>query len=732
MHPCPNGIALQTSKRNQMRRKTVALCLLCLSSGNAYSQTDGGEVTFAEHVAPIIYNNCTVCHRQDGVGPFRLDSYETIRKRSQQISEVVSTRFMPPWKPDPQYGPKLQGERTLTDEEITLLTRWHDIGAPSSNLDLAPAQPTFPNTWQLGEPDLILEFPESYQLQAEGNDIYRNFVIPVPLSTRKYVRAIEFLPDSQLVIHHALIQVDKTSTSREKDASELGPGFDGMGIGAAAPPEGQLVGWTPGQSPYQSHPETAWTLEPGSDIVIQLHMLPTGKAETVSPRIGLYFTDTAPRRSSFVMQMREFDIDIEPEVSDYRIEETMLIPVDSEIVGLYPHAHYIGKDLGAYALFPDGAKHWLFRIPDWDFNWQGDYRYETPMKIPAGSILHMSYVYDNSSSNIRNPNNPPQRIQGGWSSEDEMAELSIQIMPVREQDFPELKNAQTQYEIDSAGGRSRYSYNLGNYFELQGLLSRAGSYYYDAIQDDPSFASAHYKMGHVLEQMGNLQGAEDRFRTALALRPELIPANIGLARIHYQNRAEFLAIELLKQVLDWEPQNYEARIYLARIQQSYSSPQIAHQLLDEGKSYHESNPFYRLEMGKLDLAVGDENSAMAHFNFVAENDPDLSKSISKKESDSLKSEAFRSLSEIHIERGEISIAVSYLGKAIEIMPHNFAALLDSAQIAFNSGDTELTKMRLNQIAKLPGNIRPFAESISEALPSLEWKRLVESIVHEVE
>jgi len=707
-----------------MRRDTLSTVILSLSLGASLPHAVGDEITFAEDVAPIIYNHCVVCHREKGIGPFRLDSYESTQRRSRQISEVVSSRFMPPWKPDPNFGPKFQGERRLSEEQIQTIIEWHNSGAPPGDLDQAPAIPKFPDTWERGEPDAILEFPEPYILQAEGTDIYRNFVIPVPFDSTKFIRAIEFLPESQNVIHHAVLQVDKTTTSRTNDEMEPGPGFDGMGIGAAAPPEGQLVGWTPGQRPYESYPGTAWTLEPESDIVIQLHMLPTGKTESISPRIGLYFTDDAPTRTSFVLQMKDFDIDIAPGEADYTIEESMEVPVDIDIIGVYPHAHYIGKDLGAYALFPDGSKQWLFRIPDWDFNWQSDYRYVEPLRIPAGSTLHMSYTYDNSAANIRNPSSPPLRVVGGWNSYDEMAELSIQVLPVHEKDLVALRKAQAKYEIESAGGKARYAYNLGNYFELQGLLSRAGNYYFDAVQEDPAFASAHFKLGHVLERMGNLAGAEDRYRTALALRPELIPANIGLARVHYQNRAEFLAIDLLEQVLSWEPQNYDARVYLARIQQGYSSPEKAKQILEAGVAFHQSNPYYQLELGKLDHVTGNAESALEHFLFAAENEPDLSKPLSKKESNSLKSEAYRSIAEIYVGKGETAKAEEHLETAIELMPHNIAALLDSAKIAFEAGDVANSSARLRQISALPENVRPNREYIRNAIPSADWRKLV--------
>ena len=181
-------------------RRTISSTVLIFASASALlSQSDKTEVTFAEHIAPIIYDNCVVCHREGGIGPFSFSSYDLVKKRSRQISEVVSSRFMPPWKPDPHFGPKFQGERRLSDEQIALIQRWDDLGAPSGDLAEAPRLPSFPDTWQLGEPDLILEFPEAYQLQAEGTDIYRNFVIPVPLKSAKHVRAIEFLPNSQLV-----------------------------------------------------------------------------------------------------------------------------------------------------------------------------------------------------------------------------------------------------------------------------------------------------------------------------------------------------------------------------------------------------------------------------------------------------------------------------------------------------------------------------------------------------
>ncbi len=684
------------------------------------------EITFSEHVAPIIYDNCAVCHREEGIGPFPLIEYDSVKRRARQISEVVSSRFMPPWKPDPRFGPRFKGERLLTEKEIGTLNTWYETGSQSGDLSTAPSVPDFPDSWQLGEPDLVIEFPEPYTLKAEGSDVYRNFVLDVPIASRKYVRAIEFRPSSQLAIHHALVQVDRTSASRERDEAEPGLGYDGMGIGAAAPPEGQLIGWTPGQAPYESVPGTAWNLDPGSDLVVQLHMLPIGKEQEVSPRIGLYFTDEAPNRESFVLQLRDYDIEIEPGERGYRVEESMEIPVDSEIVGLYPHAHYLGKELGAYAVFPDGSRHWLFKIPDWDFNWQGDYRYEEPFRIPGGSTLHMEYVYDNSSANIRNPSDPPEKVLGGWGSKDEMAELSIQIMPVRSSDLAALEKAQLEYNVASAGGRSRYAYNIGNYFELQGLLEKAGEYYFDSIKIDPAFASAHYKLGYVLERLGNSRGAEDRYRTAIALQPQLIPANIGLARIHFMNRMDFVAIDTLKQVLEWEPANLESRLYLARVYQANGRLSDALDALQKGLEHNPENLALRLELGKVSQSLGDTERALDAFALVV-NDGGADTEIgAESQLRAMRSEAYFSMAEIYRDLGDRLRQESNLDLAIEAMPYNVAALTASALAGFANQDMDLALERLIAIFALPEHLRPTFETLRNRLKTPAWQNLVDT------
>ncbi len=707
-----------------LRFFTVVIVAVSLGGFSHASDGSNEVITFADHIAPIIYENCAVCHRPGGVGPFSLLTFEDVRRRSVQISEVITSRFMPPWKPAEGFGPKFIGERRLREDEIEMINRWVDLEAPPGDLNEAPPPPEFTGEWQLGEPDLILEFAEPYALPAEGMDIYRNFVIPAPVSRKRYVRAMEFLPRSNLAIHHAVLQIDRTPTSREKDVAEPGPGYDGMGIGAAAPPAGQFVGWTPGQRPYQSYPDTAWTLQPGDDVVIQLHMLPRGKTENVSPRIGLYFTDEPPTRSSFVLQMRNYEIDIPAGETDYRFEEVMNIPVEIEVIGVYPHAHYIGKDLGAYAIFPDGSKHWLFRIPDWDFNWQSDYRYVEPLRLPAGSTLHMEYSYDNSSDNFRNPNQPPQRIVSGWRSVDEMGELSIQVLPVKETDLEALKQAQIDYEVERAGGLSRYTYNLGSYFERQGLLEKAGSYYRESIQHDPEFASGHFKLGHVLERQGDTFAAEKSYLSALEHRSELIPPRLGLARIYVQRGRKAEAMKTLQQVLAWEDFHYEARAYIARIHESNDDLDQAIDILEQGISYHQDNPYFRLELGKLLFKSGDHEKAVPHLKFASENEVTSNEPVSQRDASVLKSEALFSLGVIFMKSEEYLSAQSYFSGAVDVMPHHQQALIASAVVATEAEDIALAELRIEQIRNLPEGRRPSKRVLARYSANEKWKSII--------
>ena len=199
-----------------------------------------------------------------------------------------------------------------------------------------------------------------------------------------------------------------------------------------------LGGWTPGSGPVNLLPAMAETLYETSNLVLQVHYHPTGKPETDRTRVALYFTDEKPKRHLRDIGLTSNRIDIPPEERDYKVTDHFTLPVDVDAFGIIPHAHYVCRQMLGYAVLPDGKRRTLIHIPDWNFNWQQEYRYPVPVRLPAGTRIEMEFTYDNSDANPRNPNQPPRRVTYGPASTDEMAGLHLQAAPVRESDLEEL------------------------------------------------------------------------------------------------------------------------------------------------------------------------------------------------------------------------------------------------------------------------------------------------------
>jgi hypothetical protein len=397
----------------------------------------GDPVTFAEHVAPILFRECAVCHRPGGSGPFSVLRYDEVLPWAERIATETESRRMPPWLPQRGYG-TFVGKRRLHDEEIAVLRRWVEAGAPRGDAEHAPSVPDFASGWQLGEPDLVIPFPR-YTVPANGQDIYRNLVAAVPITGRHHVAAVDIHPGDPRIVHHARLLMDTTQSSREMDARDAAPGFDGMElVSEAGNPPGHFIGWTPGKMPYRGADELAWAIRPGTDLVLQLHLRPTGTPEEVEPVVGLYYAAAPPAQQSVLVALSSKMIDIPAGERNHVVTDTYRLPVDIEALGVYPHAHYLGKTLEGFATLPDGRRTWLLRIPEWDFNWQDEYHYAEPIALPAGAVLTMRYTYDNSVNNPRNPNDPPRRVRYGPQSTDEMGDLVIQALPRTREDRERL------------------------------------------------------------------------------------------------------------------------------------------------------------------------------------------------------------------------------------------------------------------------------------------------------
>jgi hypothetical protein len=540
-----------------MKRRDLAaigFCLLgaCMSlavePSSSGPPTPGKAPTFGKDIAPILFQRCAGCHRPGQPGPFDLLTFSDVKKRSTQILEVVEKRYMPPWLPEKTEF-EFADNRSLTVAEIETVRNWIAQGALEGASSEVPSVPRWKEGWRLGEPDLVVRMPQAYSLAAEGKDVYRNFVFSIPAPERKFVRGVEFQPGNSRVVHHAFITIDNTRFSRRLAEKENPPGFNGMLLPETARmPGGQFLGWQPGKVPSFSPPGLGWPLETNSDLVLQLHLHPSGKPEQVQPTVGFYFTPLPPTNTAFRINLNPLIIDIPAGGKDYSIKDEYRLPIDVELVAISPHAHYLARRMHGYAVFPDGTKKDLLLIKDWDFNWQGDYRYATPVSLPKGTVLGMHFTYDNSTENVRNPNQPPKRVKYGLQTTDEMGELWFQVLPrqpgdrntlardfyghlaQRTIDYNEhvLKEDPNDAEAHTRAGRARMFF---------GQVPEALAHMHAAVKADPKYDRAWYELGFIHLRQNNWAEAQQAFENVVRLNPDDYEAEGSLGVI-YLNKGD--------------------------------------------------------------------------------------------------------------------------------------------------------------------------------------------------
>ncbi|NNF38449.1 MAG: tetratricopeptide repeat protein, partial [Gemmatimonadetes bacterium] len=531
---------------------------------------DAGPPTFAADVAPLVYENCAACHRDGGPAPFTLLTYDDVAAEAEAIARATSRRYMPPWLPE-NTDVAFAGHRGLTDDQIALLSAWAEAGAPAGDLSRAPEAPAWPSGWALGEPDLVVTMDAPFDVPAGGGDLFHNFVIPVPIDGTRYVRGMELDPGNTAVVHHAVVSVDATPSSRAEDARTPGQGYPGMvSTSRALAAGGFFVGWTPGRIPTFNPPGLAWTLEPGTDLVVQLHLRPIDVEQTVQARVAFYFTDEPPAATPVVVRLGGQSIDIPPGEANYVVRDSLELPVAVDALAIYPHAHYIGKsmDVRAELPFDDGELH-LLSIPEWDFNWQDAYSFAEAVELPAGTELRIHYTFDNSADNPANPFDPPRRVVYGRHSSDEMAELHLQVIP-REPDQLEtlrrtlaLKAERAQVEgwrhmlsLDPEDAEAHFG--LGTLAQRDGDLAEAERRYLRAVTRRPDFAQAQYNLGLVREELGRAQGALQAYRAAVVAFPAYVPAQNNLGAL-LASRGEPEAAEVaFRAILDVDPEQPDA------------------------------------------------------------------------------------------------------------------------------------------------------------------------------
>jgi hypothetical protein len=377
----------------------------------------GEAVTYSGQVGALLHKNCAACHRQGQPAPFHLLTYDQARAHARNIKAVVTDRRMPPWKPA-NHG-TFRDERWLTDGEIDLLSKWVDAGAPLGDPAKVPPPPAFADGWQLGTPDVVLQAPE-YEVDAEGSDEYRCFVLDPNQSEDRHVRAVEFKPGNGRVVHHVMTYVDTSGVATFRQAVSRKPGYSTDGTGPGIKPFGDLGGWGPGDQPFALPDGTARLLPAGSRIVMEVHYHKTGKPEKDRTTLALHFAKKPVTRTVQSKVVINTHFNIPAGAERHEVRTGWMVPEDLHVLSVQPHMHLIGREMLLTATLPGGREKTLIHLKDWDFNWQLGYPFAEPVALPADTVVHLRAWFDNSEKNPANPNHPPKDVRFGLQTTDEM------------------------------------------------------------------------------------------------------------------------------------------------------------------------------------------------------------------------------------------------------------------------------------------------------------------------
>ena len=595
-----------------------------LGASSAVADGAAEKVTFTRDVAPVVFTHCAPCHYDGGAGPFPLMSYADVRRRARQIVKVTSAHVMPPWPPVEGHG-AFKGERRLDPSQIATLAKWVDDGAIEGAAADLPSSPAFATGWTLGTPDLVLTPDRAWTLPAEGGDVFRNFVLPVPLRGQRFVRAIEIRPGNARILHHANALPDRSGVGRQRDAEDVEAGFAGMDLEIASDrfePDSHFLFWKPGTPAETTSDSIPWAIEPGTDLILNLHLRTSGKPEQVRPSLGLYFSDRAPILFPMLLQL-EHDgaLDIPAGADRFTVTDELELPVAVQVLAVYPHAHYVARQVEARARRPDGSTEWLVHIADWNLDWQAVYELARPLSLPKGSVISMQWTYDNSARNERNPNNPPRRVAAGNRASDEMSHLWLQVLPERREDQPLLQEALMRARLRKYPGDFVANANLGALMLSANRMDEAVRHLQDAIAARPEDAAARNSLGTALLSSGRIPEAIVAFSEAVRLSADYLPAhyNLGNALLAAGRPAD--AIARFEYVLGRTPQDAAALSDLGSALAMTGRMPEAQRALERSLALNPTNAKAHYNLGLIAAQSGRMADAESHFERALAIDP---------------------------------------------------------------------------------------------------------------
>jgi Flp pilus assembly protein TadD len=699
---CIAGVTLAAIAHPPFLNTQVVSAKITPASNSATAQVIPNP-TWSHDIAPILYKNCTTCHHPGGAGPFSLLTYADAKRWGAQVAKVTGSRYMPPWLPEPGHG-DFADNRRLPDANIATLRKWFEAGMPQGDLAEAPKAPAYDATWQLGKPDLILKQAQPFALPGGGTDVFCNFILPYPLKEGHYIRAMEIRPSAPQVVHHANVLIDRTGSFRRQHLADWQSGIPGMEIlldaGNTFDPDSHFLFWKP-DTPVLIEPEgMPWSLDPGNDLILNIHLKPSGKSEVIDTEIGLYFTDRPPTKQPMLLQLdRDDALDIPPGDSKFIVEDSLPLPVDVEVLGVYPHAHYLGKDMQAWATLPTGEKKWLVWIRDWDIDRQSVYRYREPVQLPKGTVLHMRYLYDNSASNPRNPHNPPIRVRAGNRSEDEMAHLWLQVLPVHaDPNSPDprllLEEAWMRNRLSKSPGDRISLYNLGAALTGEGRFKEAVAVYERDSKAHPDDARTLTALGAALEGAGDWQASRESFVRAIAAnsaqQSQICDARFDLANLDLRHQNLPSAEQEFRAQLTACPEDSETHSGLAATLAAESQSNPAEDEYRRSLALDPENLQSLLGLASIELDAGENASAIQHLIEAVRAHPSSE-------------EARGQLARAYAQSGDLAHAEAELRKAAQLKPDDPAIHSALSQVLAGTGNLEEAATEQRQALKLQQN-----------------------------
>ncbi|MBM3788609.1 MAG: cytochrome c [Acidobacteria bacterium] len=373
------------------------------------------KLTYHREIAPPLQKHCQTCHRAGEAVPVTLTSYAEVRPWAKAIKQAVGSRKMPPWFADPYVGHFTNGGR-MSPADLATLTAWIDQGAPEGNAKDAPLPVQFAEGWAIGQPDAVLEMPESVPVPASGTVDYTYIIVPTGFTEDKWHFA-EARPGDRSVVHHIIVFAREPG-SRWLSKYPVNKAFVPRGGGDGG---GQFItGFAPGSPPEALREGQGKLIKAGSDLVFQMHYTANGKATADRSRIGMRFARTTPTQRVLTLAAVNSKFVIPPGAAAHVVDGATTLHQDTELIGLLPHMHLRGKLMEIRAACQNRKVNIFLRFPGYEFNWQLWYQLQRGKHLPAGTRIEATGTFDNSGNNRNNPDYKAEVRQGEQSWEEMM------------------------------------------------------------------------------------------------------------------------------------------------------------------------------------------------------------------------------------------------------------------------------------------------------------------------